>query len=1139
MKPRTIPPAVLQSQHDASDPEVSAWASANAGSGKTHVLTQRVIKLLLQGEDPAKILCITFTKAAASTMATRVFDTLAAWTALDDNALDAAIRAIGARADARTRQRARQLFARALETPGGLKVQTIHAFCTRLLHQFPFEANVGANFEVMDEATGTQMLDDLTMQVMLEGAAKPDSAIGRALNFAIRAGADQTFRDIVSEAVGKQDVILQWVERIGSLAAAMAELSETLGIAPGVSADDLRARILSEAEVAQAEWSALALALPAGGKSYMERAAALTLAAAGRSTDMLTDYLSLFCTKAGERRKNLVTAALRREHPEWADKLLREQDRICLLLDQQRAAECRDRTGALIAIAYEVITRYRKSKERRGLLDYDDLIDRTLALFRRTSAAWVLYKLDLGINHLLLDEAQDTSPKQWEIVATLVEEFTAGAGARNVKRTMFAVGDDKQSIFSFQGAAPEKFGAMRRTFETAFTSADLGWRNVPLLTSFRSSDIVLQAVDTVFAREIAYRGLSSDSVKTVHQALPDALPGCVDIWPLIAADPKAAIEGWDAPFDTTSEQSPTVRLARRIARHVEVWRRQGLAAGDVLVLVRKRGPLFEAIIRALKDAQVPVAGADRLVLTEHIAVMDLLVLADALLLPQDDLALATVLKSPVFGLSEDDLFEIAWNRGSQSLRAALLAKEQRFPQAVRLLNSLSAQALTDTPFAFYARLLGPGGARRRFAGRVGPEADDALDEFLNLALAYEKTETPTLQGFVAWIRAANTSVKRDMEMARDEVRVMTVHGAKGLEAHTVILAETTARPEGHHSPRLLELPLAGGTGLVWAGSDDTGPVAEALQAAKKAQADEYRRLLYVAMTRAERRLIVCGTSGPLKKDGTPPINEACWYKLVSDALATEGCADEVAADDGEGVIWRCRTSAAVTGTAKAAEKETRQSALPGWIETSVAPDPEYSPALQPSQTDGREKGTTNPGQTRNSAIERGRLLHRLVQSLPDIPPARREDAAASFLARNREHLTQEDCTTLARKTLALLDDPQCAELFAPGSRAEVPLAGHLQRDGRPPLAVTGQADRLAVTPEKVMIADYKTNRPAPAELAAVPRGYIRQLALYRALLLRLYPDRPVRAALIFTEVPQMLDIPADMLDAELATLLRT
>src|SRR5262249_6747255 len=517
-----------------------------------------------------------------------------------------------------------------------------------------------------------------------------------------------------------------------------------------------------------------------GATTDRERAERLAAAVAATGTRRVDLYLQLFFNADETPRQRLVTKAMQTNAPTLAARLCEEQNRLVGLVARRRAVRARERTAALVTVADAVIGRYRAEKDRRGLLDYDDLIDKTLALMKKVDAAWVHYKLDLGIDHVLIDEAQDTSPKQWEIVKRLAEEFTAGEGARSVRRTIFAVGDEKQSIFSFQGAAPDEFAAARRHFQHAHRETEINFLPCRFSHSFRSGANVL-------ARSEIFASITTDADGVVHSALPDASPGLVEIWPLIEAEKRPEIEGWDAPFDQVSDENPQMKLAKRIAAQVTALRARGCRAGDVLVLVRQRGPLFEAIIRTLKNAGIPVAGADRLILTEHIAVMDLMVLADALLLPDDDLALATVLKSPLFGFDDAQLFEIAYGR-TTSLRTAL-AGNPKFAETAARLDALAQAARRDTPFAFYARLLGAQKARRRILARLGSEAADALDEFLNLALAYEASETPSLQGFVAWLRAATTVVKRDMDVAREEVRVMTVHGAKGLEAPVVILAD--------------------------------------------------------------------------------------------------------------------------------------------------------------------------------------------------------------------------------------------------------------------------------------------------------------------------------------------------------------
>jgi ATP-dependent helicase/nuclease subunit A len=1147
-KPDHIPQQVRLLQRAVADPHVSAWVAANAGSGKTHVLAQRVINLLLNGVEPEKILCITFTKAAAANMAKRVFDTLAEWTTLDDTALGDAV---GERSnlapDAGRRALARRLFARALETPGGLKVQTIHAFCTQLLHRFPFEANVAARFTVLDETEQTQLLEQLTLRVLLDGAREPESKLGRALATAMTAAADQTFRDVVRAAIGRRDSIGRWVIDAGGIDSAVAALSRGLGVDPDATRDSIDAEFFTGSSIAEKEWPAIAAVLAQGNKTDADQARRFRALASLPRTDRVDTYLDIFCTASDRTpRKSIVTKAIKDQN--LVERLSAEQHRVCALLERQRAVICRDRSAALLAVTHEVLTRYQKEKERRGLVDYDDLIDKTLVLLADTDAAWVHYKLDFGIDHLLIDEAQDTSHKQWQIVQRLVAEFTAGAGARDVSRTIFAVGDEKQSIYSFQNAAPKEFAEMRRYFERAHHDSGLGFVFREFKHSFRSGDNVLAAVDEVFKSQTVAASVSSDTDGfPPHISLPDAAPSMVEIWEPTQPEKREEIEGWDAPFDRVSETSPRVKLARRIARAVRKLvdggepvgiERRAARYGDVLILVRQRGELFEAIIRALKREEVEVAGADRLVLAEHIAVMDLMALADALLLPQDDLALATVLRSPLFGFTDDELFEIAWDRGALPLRVALQRKAAEraiFAAAASLLDKLAAMARLETAFAFYAQLLGAGGGRQRFLARLGIETNDALDEFLNLAFDYERRETPSLQGFVAWLRAARAEVKRDMEIARNEVRVMTVHGAKGLEAPIVILADTMTTPAGAKQPRLLTL---GDNALVWAGrkAEDSAPVATARQSSLDEATHEYRRLLYVAMTRAADRLIVCGAEGKNKRP------DGCWYDLVCKPLepflVVEG--------EGEDKVLRYRKTPQTTADGEASPSSPRAQpvpdGLPSWLREPAPPAAPRVAPLSPSSAFDEEIGAFvaagASAADRQKALQRGRIVHRLLQSLPDILPERRIEAAGRFLAGSASDFSVTERTEILRQIFAVLDTPKFAEVFASGGRPEVPIVGRISRADGGTIAVAGQVDRLIVSKDAVLIADYKTDRNVPQGLDEI-EPYVAQLALYRAVLARLYPDKTVRAALIFTQGPTLIDIPAAAMDGALeATMTR-
>jgi len=1155
---QNIPDAVTALQTRASNPDVSAFVAANAGSGKTHVLVSRVIRLLLDGVPPEKILCITFTKAAAANMAQRVFTTLGRWVRMPDDELNAAIRSIGASApNAATRMRARKLFASALETPGGLKVQTIHALCTRLLQQFPFEANVPAHFSVLDDRDQNDMMERANLAVLLDASTNPESPAGRALNIAMANAADATFKDVVREACLSRDHFMAWTDGAGSVDVAMAQIAASLGITMNDRIEDIEREIVDGPHFPRSEWRAVAALLETGLDTDRKRAEALRKAANLTGRAQIDEYLGLFIDSKNKLRASLITKSLAKASPQLASLTADEILRMSSLIDKRRAILQRDRTQALLVIASAVAANYRREKLERGLLDYDDLIDKTHNMLTHVSSGWVHFKLDRGIDHVLIDEAQDTSPRQWDIIDRLTAEFTTGAGARDgVKRTIFAVGDEKQSIFSFQGAAPREFDSRRREIKARFEDARLKFESVEFKHSFRSGRAILQSVDHVFREAAIFKSIHAiANGYPVHDALGDAAPALVDLWELEKPPERQTVKGWTAALDAVSETDPEVRLAERVRSEIvaliaartmtgPVNNRRPVSYGDVLILVRRRGKAFDAVIQALKHAGIPVAGADRLKLTEHIAIIDLMNLADALLFPRDDLALAVVLKSPLFGLDDADLLVLAPQR-SGSLRDALTLHadgNSKIAAALAQLQRYEERVAQETPFSFFAWLLGGDGGRGRILARLGFEANDALDEFLELALNYERKAPASLQGFMAWLRAADTEVKRDMEIARDEVRVMTVHGAKGLEASVVFLVDTTTSPVDSHRVNLIRLPPQGNAApgapgvVLWAGKkdDDLTPVATARNTMKEDTEDEYRRLLYVAMTRAADRLIVGGVQ---PRRASSAIS---WYTLIEKGLGASGLQlDSI--ETPYGPVRRFSRSGdteppapAIVETSTAAAAE-----LPNWLK---APAPKEEPAdvlLRPSdslqgENENHAVVTDETRAARERARKRGTLIHRLLQSLPDVAGERRETAASDFLRRNAQPLfSGDECAALARQVIALIETPSFAPLFADGSRAEVSIAGRVPRRGRPPALVSGQIDRLVVTPDEVLIVDYKTNHAPPQTAADAPSDYVRQLALYRDVLQRLYPGRVVRCALLWTETAQMMEIPASALDAEL------
>ena len=910
----------------------------------------------------------------------------------------------------------------------------------------------------------------------------------------------------------------------------------------GLGGNETLAQVEAEIVEGREEWPELAAMLRLGSSNDERLAAYLEDAVALESEPgCIEAYLSVFYTGKGEPRglgkTKIVTSSLSKKAPGLLERMEAERDRLSPLIEKRKAAAAVERSLALATLGDAIISEYEKAKRYRNLLDYDDLIESARRLLYRSNPSWVLYKLDSQIDHILLDEAQDTSAPQWEILDALAQEFCTGASARRVARSFFAVGDEKQSIFSFQGAAPEKFDAMRRSFESSFAAVERRFEHVRLVQSFRSAPGVLEAVDLVFSYGENGRGLSSDpsDPPPKHEASRTHLPALVEVWSPVGAATQEEPSDWKLPLDYTTGLDPGERLAQKLAAKVKslLDSRSGecvfegkearpVEPRDILFVVRKRGPFFEALIRALKAAHVPVAGADRLDLANHIAVNDLVALGRVALLPGDDLTLATVLKSPLVGLDDDDLLALAPQR-TGSLNDALSSDESRRAAAQKI-ETLRRDAATLAPFEFYSKALGPDGGRRRLVARLGPEANDAIDEFLRLALSFEREQSPSLTSFLSMVEGLDLSIKRDMEAAGGAVRVMTAHAAKGLEAKIVFLPDTCSAPAGKHDPRLFLLGERGAASLVWSrGTDsDPAPLAAARAAHRDAERAEHQRLLYVAMTRAEERLYVAGYHG---RQGPA---DGCWHNAIREAL--EGsCVSFPDPDDADAFILRLG-DVPLRRDLSSAAADQKEIDIPAFVLTPAPFEAAPAPPLRPSSAlAGADAiGVLDAGAPNRREAERalvGRLTHALLQHLPDCPAERRRVAALRFLKLRAPSMDEARCGEIARAVIAVIDDARLAPLFGPQSAAEVDVVATLDAG----VAVAGRIDRLAEMPTEVLIADFKTGRPRDA-LDAVQ---LRQLALYRAALAPLYPGKRLRCFVVWTQGATAVEAEAAALDAAL------
>jgi len=1176
-----------EAQRTASDPRASAWVSANAGAGKTHVLKMRVLRLLLDGVSPERILCLTYTKAAAAEMAQRVFRELADWSTMAPAALEGQLATVlGRPATDDDERRARQLFARAIETPGGLKVQTIHAFCERLLQRFPLEANVPPGFTILDDATASTMLRDAVDDALSAANSAPHGPIGRAVRLAVAFAADDQFDKVLAAALTKRD----WIDQLTDLAAGRANggLDTDLRVQPlvefylrafglDVEATDERlseqmAGVLSDGQL---EGAVRLLGAGSANDQKLGKALAAALQAPG-ATERANALAAVFLTGTGEPRSDerFITKASRSAEPGLCDALASAKSTFTHLHDLRRRRRIVDATVALLTISERVMAHYNRAKSLRAALDFDDLIAFSASLLGQSNAAaWVLYKLDGGLDHVLVDEAQDTSPVQWRVVEQLVSEFFAGDSVREANarqegdgnRSIFAVGDEKQSIYSFQGAAPEMFAATGRHFEAQARTAGKLFQRVPLELSFRTVAPLLDAVDRVFGDHGRTPGLSANADAVRHVALRQGQAGLFELWDTEAPETVAPAPAFE-PLEEPSTSSPIIRLAERIATEVGKWLDTGarlqsqdrpIRAGDILVLVRKRQPFGGEMVRALKRRGIPVAGADRIVLGEHIAVQDLMALADFLLLPEDDLALANVLKSPLFGFDDDDLMRFAPERPGLLWTALIEAAKSdiRLAPAAAQLKRWRAQADFSPPFEFFANLLDRDGGRALMLGRLGPEAADAIDEFVNLALNYDEQAPPSLQGFVTWLRAGRREIKRDMEHGRDEVRVMTVHGSKGLEAPIVFLPDTCSAPGAGQPSPLFEMDHAGiEPGLdevfAWAvkGTSKSEAVRVSRQREDALRLAEHNRLLYVAMTRARDRLYVAGYEG---KKG---IAKGAWYETIETGL--DGLLAETRDEAGRRVR---RISGAQTAAHDAASRETTEAttalAVPEWASRAAPAEPVLSIPLAPSRIeaadaddDGEwsslsemrdqvlppiEPASPSPlYMARDDRLLRGTITHALLEHLPQVADEVRVETARAFVAARGPGLPEAIRDAMVREVMAILTDPQFGEAFGPTSRAEVAIVANVPHPhgSGPDLRINGQIDRLVRRSQSVLIVDYKSNRQPPRGPETASDAYLLQLAAYRIAVQQIFPGEIVEAAFLWTDGPVLMPVPALLLE---------
>ncbi|UXX81864.1 double-strand break repair helicase AddA [Roseovarius pelagicus] len=1118
--------AATQRQIAAARPDRSTWLAANAGSGKTKVLTDRVARLLLDGVDPQHILCLTYTKAAASEMQNRLFRRLGKWAMLGDAQLTTELNDLGLDGPLpdEALRNARRLFAMAVETPGGLKIQTIHSFCAGLLRRFPLEAGVSPNFSEMEDRAAALLRAEIVEGIAAGPEADKLAAVARHYS-------GDSIADLAQEIAGKQSLIQhEWTD---------AGLRRVLGLRDHQTRDWLRDSVYlgGEQEILATLLPALRAGTSTDQKNAEKLAAINTLDLAALST-LEGVFLSgkgtdpPFAAKIGTRQ-DFPTKKTTQALGDTAAPLHEWMRRVETARETRVALDALDAAHALHDFAHVFLAAYAEAKQRRSWLDFDDLILKAVNLLtRRDVTAWVLFRLDGGIDHILLDEAQDTSPEQWQVIARLAQEFTSGIGSRpNDRRTIFVVGDKKQSIYSFQGADPREFDRMQAEFAERLGATPDPLQSHRLEHSFRSSQVILDLVDQVFAKVVQPEGLSLDAH---HLAFKTDLPGRVDLWPV--PEPEQAIDdpAWHDPVDVVAGNDPAVSLAAQIAQSIsdmidtgqpiptgEGTTMRPVRAGDVLILVQGRSQLFHEIIRACKARNLPIAGADRLRVAGELAVRDLAALLSFLATPEDSLALATALRSPLFGWSETQLHALAQPRTQPYLWPALRLRADEFPETMTILNDLRAQVDYLRPYDLIERILTRHSGRRRLLSRLGPEAEDGIDALLSQALAYEQKAVDSLTGFLVWLETDDLEIKRQMDSAGNRIRVMTVHGAKGLESPIVILPDTGER----NTPMRGQITVSDDIPL-WRMTADNVParIRDAVDLAKSAEEAERDRLLYVAMTRAETWLIVACAKPPGK-------NGKSWYEKIAAGMTASG-AFTYSFDDADGLRMETGNWAA-TETVVEPETIIVTAELSAFFGDPVSEIPSRPTALSPSDLGGAKALPGEAGLDEDAAKRWGRQVHLLLEVLPDVPHDIWPAIVAQMLSTGPDRADATTQAALLSEVENVLTATDLTVLFQPAALVEVPITASLPELGGRRLH--GIIDRMILGTDRILIVDFKTNRVVPDSPAACPIGLLRQMGAYAAAVRQIYPGKPVDTALLWTRTAQMMMLPHDLVTEAVTT----
>ncbi len=1122
---------------NAINPNFSVWVNASAGTGKTKILIDRVLRLLL--ENKRNILCLTFTNAAANEMENRIHSILSKWAICSESELIMDLEqldffpmssqcvtlgsqhpylssqcvTLGSRKNKDYLTRARRLFSE-LENLG-LTIQTIHAFCYKLISSFPIEAGIAPNCTLSE----CKELHSIIFNKVLHNETVQDS-----INFIATEIDENKLRDLLYTLCVKRSMSANDSKYIKDKLSAPDEIhdlrSETIEHVGRL------AEILSEGSKRDQSYSEIlySTVIPAGIQKKRTSVSYSDDTGIKWNDTKIENLAKVFLKSESHEKKSISSIATKSILEKFKDAeqtIESVQNVVFTHIRDMNSYQIFKRTSSLLGVFKVYVDLYNSEKSKNALLDYNDIINLATNLLSNPNYKdWILFNLDQKIDHILVDEAQDNSISQWKIITNLCDEFFAG---NDEKRTLFVVGDVKQSIYRFQGANPHLFNYMQQYFHTKTGGRD--WISCQLEKSFRSTPEVLMLVDRIFNNFRAEISFNDNEIKHVPHRENDQ--GYIEIWPALPRRKEKEQQALQIPL--TCKEGYTIAdrlLAQTIANRIHNWLNEGrilvakdrhIEPRDIMVLVRQRNVLVDYIISELKKANVPVVGRDYFRIMDYIAVQDLIALAEFLLLQANDLALANALKSPLFNFTEDDLFNIAYDRKEHSLWERL---QDYHGVIYSELNYLINLSYAESPLTLFTHILRTG--KKKFGARLGLECFEVLDEFMNLVLQFE---TPSLQAFVQWIKENNPEIKNDMQSERNAVRIMTIHKSKGLQAPIVFLDDTNTVPRNSESIIFdgTEVPF-------WCGKNNNAYCDQVKREKKLEDYNEYLRLLYVALTRAEDELYI------LSKE---PVQKGSWYDLITQYGTSyekkqaylqpifKEKVEVLCVNANYPYIYKKRDyfDVPVISLPPALAHSSVSSQRPPLSSQCLTLEKEEKPAsathssmsFQHLMLESRKKepvsatwmtnrgtGMTESSTGMTDGYARGLIIHSILQYMPKIEKERRKNWVRKYLDNIN---TSEDKDEIYSKILAF--NEKYGYLFDLEGKSEITLSGII--DGK---SVLVRLDRLCITQDKAIIIDYKSHRNVSvSSLNEIKK----QMLTYKTLVQEISPNKQVEFMVIWVE----------------------